>query len=54
VVVVLLKHLETSEAQITPPAAMARRSRPRGGDKTDIAVALQIALHLEGVERRPR
>jgi hypothetical protein len=46
----------TSEAEITPPAAMARRppQPPAGGDTTDIAVALQIAFHLEGVERRPR
>jgi hypothetical protein len=26
----------------------------RGGDATDIAVALQIALHLEGVQCRPK
>jgi len=26
----------------------------RGGDATDMAVALQIALHLEGVKCRPK
>jgi hypothetical protein len=26
----------------------------RGGDTTDVAVSLQIALHLEGVKCRPK
>jgi hypothetical protein len=51
-----------SDVEITPPAAMtpamARRSAElykaaAGGDVADVAVALRIALSIEGVECRP-